>query len=138
MDKSIQSSTDTSTKSATITTIYYDGQFWSALIEKYNHGVYYTGRYVFGSEPTNPQLIKWMLYEFSDIPVYKTQVPVKIRINKVQNRSEKSFSKSLESFKNAQSDYLVKQKKQRKIEKREENQNQWELKKENRKKKKRH
>ena len=49
----------------TITTIYFDGQFWCAFIQKKIDGEFYSGRYVFGAEPTNPQLIQWMLSKIS-------------------------------------------------------------------------
>lgn len=106
----------------TITTIYYDGQFWTALIEKQIVGAYYTGRYVFGAEPTNPRILFWMLYEFDKIPLFKTENPIKIRIKKITNRSEKSFTKSLDTFKNAQADFLSKKKTERRGKKREDKQ----------------
>lgn len=101
---------DSLAQNFTSTTIYYDGQFWSALIEKTDDGIYYTGRYVFGAEPTNPRLLYWMLYEFDKVPLYKTEQPVKITFKKIDLRSEKSFTKSLDAFKNAQTEYFEKQK----------------------------
>ena len=122
----------------TVTTIYYDGQFWCALIEKNTNGIYYSGRYVFGAEPTNPRLLYWMLYEFDKIPVVKTSVPVKIRIKKITERTEKSLTKSLDAFKNAQSEFLSEKKAERRIERREDKQEKWEAKREKRKEQKRH
>ena len=53
----------------TITTIYFDGQFWCALIERNIDGTNYCGRYVFGEEPSNPRLLHWMVNEFAEIPL---------------------------------------------------------------------
>jgi hypothetical protein len=89
----------------TITTIYFDGQFWCAFIQKMKSEILYTGRYVFGEEPPNPRLLAWMLYEFSDIPLYKTDQIKKIRIKdaaKKHREDEKKLPKSFGKFREAQ------------------------------------
>lgn len=74
----------------TITTIYFDGQFWCALIEQNRDGQNYTGRYVFGAEPTNPRLLHWIIHEFADVPLLPVDEKPKIRFKKfAKSTSEK-------------------------------------------------
>ncbi|MBN1630886.1 MAG: YjdF family protein [Thermoleophilia bacterium] len=37
-------------------TVYYDGQFWVALVEQENDGVLEVARHVFGPEPSLPEI----------------------------------------------------------------------------------
>lgn len=85
----------------TITTIYFDGQFWVALIEKCLDGNFFTGRHIFGAEPSNPELLEWMLYGYHKIHFLPVQKPVKIRVKK-EVKTEHSIKKSLDAFKDAQ------------------------------------
>ena len=113
-------------KNYTITTIYFDGQFWCALIEQNRNGQNYAGRYVFGAEPSNPRLLHWMTYEFADIPLIAVSEKPKIRFKKLakDNSEKKGFiPKSLTAFSKAQKEYTEKRKaqnrKQKKLEARE-------------------
>ena len=92
----------------TITTVYFDGQFWCAFIQKQINGMFYSGRYVFGAEPTNPQLVQWMLNDFSYVPLYKTTEYQKIRIKDFVKSNSKP--KSLDQYKEAQKEYLIQKK----------------------------
>ena len=121
-----------------ITTVYFDGQFWSALIEEYRGGRLYTGKYVFGPEPSNPRLLHWMLYEFIDIPLYPVGAAVCSRPEKIAARSSGSLCKSLDAFKAAQSAYLSERKTVRRQKKRVEKESRWQLKQVKRKEKRRH
>ena len=83
----------------TVTTIYFDGQFWCALIERHLQNQCFVGRYVFGAEPSNPRLIEWMLNEFSGIklfPVNQNELP-KIRLKKIagKKRTDSQILKSI-------------------------------------------
>ena len=107
----------------TITTVYFDGQFWCALIEQNRDGQNYAGRYVFGAEPTNPQLLYWMIYEFADVPLLPVDGKPKIRFKKLAKDSGKGgggIPKSLTAFSKAQKEYAEERKaqnrKQKKIE----------------------
>lgn len=64
----------------TITTVYFDGQFWCAFIQKMAGGTLYAGRYVFGVEPSNPRILEWTLHEFLNVRLYKTEPGQKIRL----------------------------------------------------------
>ena len=110
-------------KNYTITTIYFDGQFWCALIEQNRDGQNYAGRYVFGAEPSNPQLLHWMIHEFADVPLLPIDGKPKIRFRKLAKESGKragTIPKSLTAFSKAQKEYAeerkVQNRKQNKIE----------------------
>ena len=113
----------------TITTIYFDGQFWCALIEQCRNGKNFAGRYVFGAEPTNPQILNWMVNAFDKIPLLPVEGRTKIRYKKLANAKSKSkadgagIPKSLIAFSNAQKEYAKERKilgrKQKKLEEKE-------------------
>ena len=111
----------------TITTVYFDGQFWCALIEQCRNEKNFAGRYVFGAEPTNPQLLDWMLNSFDKLPLLPVEGRTKIRIKKLAKTDSKSGSsgipKSLVAFSAAQKEYVKERKilsrKQKKLEERE-------------------
>jgi len=94
----------------TITTIYFDGQFWCAFIQKRINGDFYSGRYVFGSEPSKPRLLDWMLHEYASVPLYKTEVEQKIRIKDYVKHSDSRIPKSYNKFKEAQKEYFQQEK----------------------------
>ncbi len=115
----------------TITTIYFDGQFWCALIEQCRNGKNFAGRYVFGAEPTNPQILNWMVNAFDKVPLLPVEGRTKIRFKKLAKAESKSKSKSgnggipksLIAFSTAQKEYEKERKilgrKQKKLEKKE-------------------
>lgn len=110
----------------TITTIYFDGQFWCALIEQNRDGKNYAGRFVFGAEPTNPRLLDWMIHEFANIPLLPVEEKSKIRFKKLarnNGKKESGIPKSLVAFSKAQKEYAEERKAQKrklkKIEKQE-------------------
>ena len=43
----------------TITTICFDGQFWIAVIERFNGANAEIAKHVFGAEPSNAELLAW-------------------------------------------------------------------------------
>ena len=67
----------------TLTTIYFDGQFWCALIEQCRNGKNYAGRFVFGAEPSNPEILNWMIFDFAKIPLLPMEGRTKIRLKKL-------------------------------------------------------
>lgn len=42
-------------------TVYFDGQFYSGLLEYSAHGLMRAARVVFGAEPSDSEVIKWVL-----------------------------------------------------------------------------
>ena len=111
----------------TVTTIYFDGQFWCALIEQCRDGKNYAGRFVFGAEPSNPQFLNWMIYDFANIPLLPVEGRRKIRFKKLAKSESKSkaggIPKSLLAFSKAQKEYAQERKaqkrKQKKLEEKE-------------------
>ena len=111
----------------TITTIYFDGQFWCALIEQCRNGKNFAGRYVFGAEPTNPQLLNWMVNTFDKVPLLPVEGRTKIRFKKLAKVESKSsgsgIPKSFIAFSQAQKEYAKEKKifyrRQKKLEERE-------------------
>ena len=45
-------------------TIYFEDPFWVGLLESEDEGTLVVARHVFGAEPSNAQLLHFMLYEF--------------------------------------------------------------------------
>jgi hypothetical protein len=115
----------------TVTTIYFDGQFWCALIERNVDGKAFVGRYVFGEEPTNPRLLHWMTDEFTDIKFLPSDSDVKkIRFKKLAKRQGErtGIPKSLQAFSKAQQVFFAERKSEKKKECRIAKQEKWELK----------
>lgn len=121
----------------TITTIYFDGQFWTALIEKKIGDSFYTGRYVFGSEPSNPEILHWMIYGFDKVKFFPIEKPIKIRVKKESDKTH-SIKKSLDAFKESQKSFFEEKKSLSKIEKREEKQQKFLLQQQKKKEKRKH
>jgi Protein of unknown function (DUF2992) len=70
----------------TVCSIIYDGQFWIALIERFENNTYCVARHIFGAEPTNAELLEWAgrrLHDlnFTEPVVISEQVPVPKEIN---------------------------------------------------------
>lgn len=98
----------------TITTIYFDGQFWCALIERYSDENKFIGRYIFAEEPKNPRILNWMLFEFDKIKLFKVEdSKSKIRFKKLAKRNDShSIPKSFVQFAKAQKKFLEERKNQ--------------------------
>ncbi len=48
--------------------VYFEGPFWVGVLESEDEGRLVVARQVFGSEPSNPELLEFMLYRFSEMP----------------------------------------------------------------------
>lgn len=122
------------TKDFTVTTIYFDGQFWCALIERHLQDKCFVGRHVFGAEPSNPKLLEWMLNDFSQVklfPVNQTEFP-KIRMKKITGKNcsdskntKNQIPKSLKAFSAAQKEFFAQKKSARRKQNRQKKQEQW-------------
>lgn len=122
----------------TVTTIYFDGQFWCALIEQCRNGKNYAGRFVFGAEPSNPQLLNWMIYDFVNVPLLPVEGRSKIRFKKLAKTEAKSRTgggvpKSLVAFSKAQKEYAQERKSQNRKQKKLEEKQKYLLKQEKKK-----
>ena len=46
-------------------TVYHDGQFWVGMFERVEDGMLSVCRVVFGAEPSNEQLLQFVVYRFA-------------------------------------------------------------------------
>jgi len=87
-----------------ITTVLFDGQFWIALIEKIDvDGTIIIGKYVFGPEPRNNDLIAFYLEKYPYIQCYKSNNSIRVKIKRSIKEEKRITSKSKESYKQLQS-----------------------------------
>jgi hypothetical protein len=49
-------------------TIYFEDPFWVGVLESEDFDTLTVARHVFGSEPSNAELLQFMLYRFSSMP----------------------------------------------------------------------
>jgi hypothetical protein len=119
-----------------VTTVFFDGRFWVAMIEKISSdGRIRVGRHVFGPEPSNNDLRHFYLYGYNDVRVYES--PIQVRVNPRRSIGEESRStlKSKAAFKELQRMDLAGKKADLRNEERENAQERFRLKAEKRKKK---
>ncbi|MCP5515515.1 MAG: DUF2992 family protein [Spirochaetales bacterium] len=101
-----------------VSNIIFNGQFWIALIEKYQEdGSLLVGRYTFGPEPANNHLLDFYLNKYHKLKFYQCEPGYKVKKEYYGKDSGKNTGKALESFKREQKKYLLEKKKIRKIEK---------------------
>lgn len=125
------------TKNFTVTTIYFDGQFWCALIERHLQNQCFVGKHIFGAEPSNPQILEWMLNEFSHVrlfPVNQNELP-KNRLKKIASKkrtnsknTKNQIPKSLKAFSAAQKEFLAQKKSAHRKQKRVQKEEKWQKK----------
>ena len=48
-------------------TVFFDGQYWVGVLEVVDDGQLRAARYVFGAEPTGPELYEFALHEFAGL-----------------------------------------------------------------------
>ena len=69
-----------------VSTIYYNGQFWVALIEKSDGiGLRYLAEYTFGPEPTTGVLLDFYLNKYQCLRFVKSDRIVRLRKHKKDN-----------------------------------------------------
>ncbi|WP_091149360.1 YjdF family protein [Novosphingobium sp. CF614] len=54
----------------TITSIFFDGQFWVAEIERHGETQIEVARHCFGPEPTNAELLEWVSQDMPRLPFH--------------------------------------------------------------------
>jgi len=76
-------------------TIFFENPYWVGVLEENYNGINYIGKYVFGAEPSNSELLQFYIYEFDKIE--------KIKISETEMETKKiSFKKSLNKSKKVQ------------------------------------
>jgi Protein of unknown function (DUF2992). len=53
---------------AAVFTVYFEAPFWVGILESEENDRLVVARHVFGAEPTNPELLDFMLYRFAFLP----------------------------------------------------------------------
>ncbi|ULQ60438.1 YjdF family protein [Brucepastera parasyntrophica] len=90
-----------------VTTVFFDGQFWSALIEKESRdGTLFLGRYVFGPEPSNTDLLHFYLNIYATVPLLASCIKIREKKQKRIKEQARNTSKSRNAFRELQREYL--------------------------------
>ncbi len=55
-----------------IFTVFFEGPFWVGLLESEEAGEFVVARHVFGAEPSNPELLHFMLSRYADMPRFSS------------------------------------------------------------------
>ena len=94
-----------------VSNIIFNGQFWIALIEKYQEdGSLLIGRYTFGPEPANNHLLDFYLNKYHRLKFYQCEPGYKVKKEYSVKDAGKNTGKALESFKSEQKNILWKRK----------------------------
>jgi hypothetical protein len=121
-----------------VTTIFFNGQFWVALIERIGaDGTLEVGKHTFGPEPGQPELIHFYQNIYPFIPLYHSDARVRIKARRKLAEQERCTSKSLLIYKEQHKAALDLKKKDRKQRRQREEEERYRLKCEKRKKKRR-
>jgi hypothetical protein len=122
-----------------ITTIYFDGQFWAALIEKISaDGTVRIGRHVFGAEPDRNDILNFYQNIYAFLPLRDTRERVRLKKIRSYEEQNRRFSQSLELYKQSRTEYLLKRKSERRERKILSNREKYEKQREKKKARKRH
>jgi len=98
-----------------IGTVYYDDQFWVFLVETIDEfGVLKIGKYTFGAEPSNTDLISFYLNTYAGISKIESTVRIRTIKSRKEKEQERITKKSKEVYNVLKKQYCVEQKKERK------------------------
>ena len=96
----------------TIGTILFDGQFWIFQLERINENKeLFVGKYTFGSEPTNNDLLNFYLNTLPYLKVYKSNITVRIKVKKCIKEQERITLKAKNIYKHLQKKSMEEKKK---------------------------
>ncbi len=96
-----------------IGTVLFNGQFWIFLLEKIDHNnELFIGKYTFGSEPTNNDLLDFYLYSLPFLQVYKSEIIIRQKVKKCIKEQERITSKAKNIYKELQKKNMEEQKKE--------------------------
>ena len=99
-----------------IGTVLFDGQFWIFLLEKTNqNNELYVGKYTFGAEPTNNDLLEFYLYTLPFLQVYKSEIKIRPKVKKCIKEQERITTKAKNIYKELQKKNMEKQQKEIRI-----------------------
>ena len=119
----------------TVCNILFDGQFWIAIITRFQNGGYQEARYTFGREPTGPEILLWSDSILPTLPFLKVEKPTALKKILLPSCSRVS---SKDQYKEATANYLHEKQKNKHTQEQVEKKKQYQLKKEKRKAKHKH
>lgn len=119
----------------TICNILFDGQFWIAIITRFQNGEYQEARYTFGTEPTGPEILQWSDTVLPTLSFVKVEKPTALK--KILQPSCSHVS-SKDRYKKAIAACLNEKQKIKHTQEQIEKKKQYQLKKEKRKEKRKH
>lgn len=119
-------------------TVFFNGQFWIALVQRTDEdGTRALGKFVFGPEPSNTDLLDFYLTKLSDVELLPDGQEDKPIRNKPFQAGERAIKKSYIEFKALQKKRLSERKTERRFAERRDEEERYLEKREKRKKKRR-
>lgn len=76
-------------------TLYHDGQFWVALVEHVEGGQLSVARIVFGAEPSDTEILKFIVNGWEKLSFYGNEEPDKPKVAKNPKRRMREAAKAL-------------------------------------------
>lgn len=64
-------------------TVYHDGQFWVGMVEYVEDGMLRVARVVFGAEPSNEEIYRWVLERWTSLRLSAEAEPVGPRVGRL-------------------------------------------------------
>ena len=66
-------------------TVYFEDPFWVGVLESEEGGDFVVARHIFGSEPSNAELLHFMLYRFADLARARSRTGEPLSDRRVRN-----------------------------------------------------
>jgi len=83
----------------TVTIVFFDGQFWKAIIERIDDsGGVAIGTHVFGAEPTNPELVRFALDGLDRVPAYRSDALARRKARRSISEETRRTNKSRAAY----------------------------------------
>lgn len=76
-------------------TLFHDGQFWVGLIEHIEDGKLGVARIVFGAEPSDAEVLDFVVNRWEDLSFYGNKEPGKLKVAKNPKRRMREATKAL-------------------------------------------
>ncbi|WP_020611314.1 YjdF family protein [Sediminispirochaeta bajacaliforniensis] len=99
-----------------VSTIFFNGQFWVALVEKRGEdGTLSVAKHTFGPEPTNNDILDFYFNSYLYLRFYACQRIVRAKKRLSGKEEKRSLKKSLDVHKEEQREVLLARKKEQKV-----------------------
>ena len=76
-------------------TVFHDGQFWVGIVERIEDGRLGVARIVFGAEPSDEEVLRFVVEKWHTLTFGGSQVPDERRLSKNPKRRQREASKAL-------------------------------------------